>query len=83
MDDAGGNANYTIKEMVTEVREDVKRLVSWSERVDSRLESGQKELDDHEERIRRNEMWRLAIPASILTAITGSAAAIVVALINS
>ena len=46
---------YSLKEMVSETREDVKKLVAWSERVEVRLENGTKRLDDHEVRVRKIE----------------------------
>lgn len=49
------NEAFSLKEMVTETREDVKHLVRWAERVDVRLESGTKKLDDHEVRLRKQE----------------------------
>ena len=52
---SGSGSGYSIKEMVAETREDVKTLVAWSERTDVRLENGQKRLDDHEVRIRKQE----------------------------
>lgn len=52
---------YGLKEIVSETRGDVKKLVAWSERVEVRLENGTKRLDDHEVRVRKLESTGLRL----------------------
>jgi hypothetical protein len=59
----------TNKELLMEVRSDVKDLHATVKRLAVVSEEGAKDLSDHEGRIRLLERWRYTIPASVLTAL--------------
>lgn len=77
------NEAFSLKEVVSETRADVKTLVAWSERTDVRLEDGQRRLVDHEARLRRQEAAGLRLSGAWTTlavlgaVITGSAGLVV------
>lgn len=71
--DNGSGVGMTLRQMVFEIRGDVKDLALKLDRIDREGSIGTKaELNDHEQRIRKNETWRYAIPPTIIIALIGS-----------
>jgi len=65
----------TLRELVLEIRDDVKTLDGKIDQIDKQGSIGTRdELQDHEGRIRSLEVWRYGIPASILIALASSIA---------
>ncbi len=60
----------TLRELVLEIREDVKRLDGKIDKIDRTGSIGtREELTDHETRIRHIERWMYGIPVAALGAI--------------
>ena len=60
----------TVKEMVTEIRQDVKELKIQIDRIDRTGSIGTKaELEDHESRLRRIEQWMYGVPLAVVLGI--------------
>ena len=71
---------FTVKEIVVEIRDDLKKLAENVDRIDREGSIGTRgELVDHEARLRAIERWRYAIPPALLVGI-GS---LVVALLHA
>lgn len=64
MGDDGGMTN---KELLLEVRADVKELYACVKKLTALQPETERELRDHESRLRGLERWRYSIPASIVT----------------
>lgn len=64
----GNEPFMTIKEMVTEIREDVKEL---KESVAPKID-----VEDHEQRIRSLEKWRYGTGASLIAALGAAGVAV-------
>lgn len=70
----------TVREMLSEVRDDVKALRSEVKTINEQGSIGTKaELQDHESRIRSLEIWKFGIPVTGV----GAVAAVVAAVFNS
>jgi hypothetical protein len=59
----------TVREMVIEIRRDVKDLQATA----AQMQEARKKVDDHEKRIRSLEVWKYGIPLSGLIAIIAAA----------
>lgn len=60
----------TLRELVLEIREDVKKLDTKIEKIDRTGSIGtREELTDHETRLRHIERWMYGIPVAALGAI--------------
>jgi hypothetical protein len=59
-ENTGTEPFMTVREMVSEIRIDVKELKEQA----TRMETARKQLDDHERRIRVTEKWVYGIPLS-------------------
>jgi hypothetical protein len=68
----GTEPYMTVREMVTEIRIDVKELREQA----ARMETARKQLDDHERRIRITERWVYGIPLSGFVAVVAAVAAL-------
>ena len=62
----------TVREMVAEIRADVKELNKKAER----MEEAREEVEDHEDRLRSLERWKYGIPFSGILAISAAIAAL-------
>lgn len=61
---------FTVKEIVVEIRDDLKKLAARIDHIDREGSIGTKgELTDHETRLRAIERWRYAIPPALLVAL--------------
>lgn len=59
----GSGVGLTVRELVLEIREDVRALQDHIDRIDRTGSIGtKKELDDHEQRLRDVESWKSKIP---------------------
>lgn len=69
-EDYGSPVGLTLRELVLEIRNDVKSLNEKVDKIDRTGSIGtREELSDHETRIRHTERWVYAIPASLFIAI--------------
>lgn len=71
----------TVKEMVAEIRADVKALAGHIDRIDRTGSIGtREELTDHESRIRSMERFRFAFPPVAVLAVIGTVLSTIVTL---
>lgn len=77
----GDTVGLTMRQLVLEIRQDVKDLDIKVDHIDRYGSIGTKpELADHETRIRSLEIWRYGIPSAILISMGTSTAIILRAL---
>lgn len=62
----------TVRDMVIEIRNDVKALQAQA----SKMEQARQEVKDHEERLRSLETWKYGIPLSGFSAIVAAVIAV-------
>jgi anti-sigma-K factor RskA len=58
----------------------VERLIRIEVMLETELRSMTRQLADHEERLRKSEQWRYALPVSAIAAVASAIAAVVAAL---
>lgn len=72
-----GGEGLSLRDLVLEIRSDVKDVEEKISQLERDGSIGtRRELDDHELRLRKLEVWRYGIPVSIIIAL-GTATAIV------
>lgn len=70
MTENGSGIGLSVKELVLEVRNDVKALSEKIDKIDRQGSIGtREELADHERRIRRVEAWKYALPPTLVLVI--------------